>query len=412
MKQSFWILGLLGGAIGVRAEVVPGEYIVKLRAGVRPMVQVLGTMESLDARGDFKLVRRGGDAAHAMAALRASGAVEYVEPNYVRRIVTGAKPPEGTTDTAPNDQYFKKLWGFSNQGQTDSDGQSGVAGADIKAIPAWGITRGSKSVVVAVVDTGIDYRHPDLKANMWSLPDAANVHGFNAVTNSNDPMDDNSHGSHCAGTIGAVQNNRLGVAGVAPNVSLMAVKFLDGEGSGSDADAIRGIDWAREHGAKVMSNSWGGGGESTALREAIERAGAAGIVFVAAAGNDGVLNDGGDHWPSNYSQTMDNVISVAASTNRDELADFSNYGFRTVDLMAPGQAIWSTVPNGGYKWYSGTSMATPHVAGAVALLLAKEPNLTPREIKARLRSSVDPIASVRNMLVSGGRLNVLKLLRN
>ncbi len=252
----------------------------------------------------------------------------------------------------------------------------------------------------------MDYNHPDLKDNMWTKPGTTNVHGYNAITNTENPMDDHSHGTHCAGTIGGTGDNGVGVAGVNWNASIMGVKFLSASGGGSLADAIKAIDWATNNGAQIMSNSWGGGGFSQALADSIKRATDKGILFIAAAGNDGRNNDSSATYPANYP----GVIAVAASNNVDGMAGFSNYGLRTVHLMAPGENIFSTVKGGGYATYSGTSMATPHVSGAVALLLSHEPSLTPEQVKARLMRTSDKLKSFRNKLISAGRLNVYNLL--
>jgi subtilisin family serine protease len=339
-----------------------------------------------------------------LKSLSSLSEVEFAEPNYIYHI-------EGFKDDPavhPNDPSFSNLWAMENTGQVDSTGRAGKVGADIGATKAWALEKGSKDVVVAIVDTGINYNHPDLKDNVWTMPGTTDVHGYNAITGKEDPMDDNSHGSHCAGTIGGVGDNGTGVVGVNWHVSIMAVKFLSASGSGTLADAIKAIDWATDHGAQIMSNSWGGGGFSQALEDAIKRANDKGILFVAAAGNDGGNNDVTPEYPGGYD--VPNVIAVAASNNLDVMASFSNYGPTKVHLMAPGENIYSTVLNDGYDTHSGTSMATPHVSGAAALLLAKEPSLTPTEIKERLMRTSDKIKAYRHKLVSGGRLNVYNLL--
>ncbi len=329
--------------------------------------------------------------------------VEFVEPNFIYRALDVAA-------NTPNDSMFSQLWGMKNLGQNDSEGAQGVSGADIKAPEAWALGTGSKNVVVAVIDTGVDYTHTDLKDNIWSKPGQANVHGHNAIDNSDNSMDDNNHGTHCSGTIGGMGNNGIGVAGVNWNVSIMGVKFLTKEGSGSLADAVKAIDWATANGAQILSNSWGGGGFSQAMQDSIKRANDKGVLFIAAAGNDGSNNDATPSYPASY--PLDNVISVAASTNQDSAASFSNIGLKTVHLMAPGNNIVSTVPGNKYDSYSGTSMATPHVAGAAALLWAKEPSLTAAQVKERLMSSTDKIKSMRKKLLTSGRLNIFNLLAN
>jgi subtilisin family serine protease len=403
-------------------EAVPGEFVVKMRVrGMSTLSQSVKTLaqyglemkEVVNRQDGVVLVKSNnslmslGSDSHTrlMSAVQASDAVEYIEPNFIYRAFD-------LPETTPNDTDFARLWGMKNDGQADKSGRAGVVGADIQAVNAWAISTGSKDVVVAVIDTGVDYRHPDLAANAWTGPNG--IHGFNAINGKLDPMDDNSHGTHCSGTIAGTGDNGQGVAGVTWNASIMGVKFLSGAGSGSLADAVKAIDWATNNGAQIMSNSWGGGGYSQALFDAIKRAQDKGILFVAAAGNDSSDNDARASYPASYQ--LDNVVSVAASNNVDNLAYFSNYGATTVHLAAPGENIYSTIPtamakNGtAYDTYSGTSMATPHVSGAAALLLAKEPSLTYAEVKARLMDSTDKSRTFRGKTASMGRLNIYNLL--
>lgn len=314
----------------------------------------------------------------------------------------------------PNDPQYNQLWGLHNTGQS-----GGVVDADIDAQEAWEISTGTRDVVVGVIDTGIDRNHPDLAANIWTNPGeiAGNnidddnngfvddVWGWDFHNDDNDPSDDDSHGTHCAGTIGAVGGNGSGVVGVNWEVSIAAIKFL-GPGGGSTSDAIDSVNYANEVGVDLTSNSWGGGGYSSLLKNAIDQAGAAGSLFVAAAGNDNVNNDATPHYPSSY--TSENLISVASSDRYDSRSSFSNYGSTSVDLAAPGSSIYSTIPNGNYGSKSGTSMATPHVAGAVALLKSIAPNLSPDALKQILFESVDPLPAFANNTVTGGRLNVFE----
>jgi len=341
----------------------------------------------------------------AKAAFGSSGNYEAVEYNYQLSI-----------NWTPNDSQFSSLWGLNNTGQTGGNND-----ADIDAVEAWDIQKGSRSVVVAVIDTGIDYTHPDLVSNIWKnsgeisgngLDDDGNgfiddVYGYDFANNDGNPMDDHSHGTHVAGTIGASGNNNLGVIGVSPNVSIMGLKFLRANGFGSTVNAARAIEYAVKMGAKVINASFGGGGYSNLMFDALSRANNAGVLFVAAAGNDrGNNNDANPRYPSNYD--LPNVISVAATDNKDQLAYFSNYGVNTVDLGAPGVSILSTIPNNGYASNDGTSMATPHVAGAAALLLAENPSLTVTQLKQALLNSTDQVASLQGKTVSGGRLNLNK----
>jgi subtilisin family serine protease/sugar lactone lactonase YvrE len=342
----------------------------------------------------------------AVARLRARGDVEYAEPNWVLQ-----------ADRMPDDARFGELYAFRNTGQT-----GGVAGADISATRAWNITTGSKDVLVAVIDTGMDMAHPDLAENLFTnaaeipgngIDDDGNgfvddVHGWDFANDDNDPFDDAGHGTHVSGTIGAVGDNGLGVAGINWHVSIMPVKFLGADGSGFSSDALRGIDYAMLMGAQVLNNSWGGGGYSAIMQDTIAAAETGGIVFVVAAGNEQENIDEVPQFPAAYD--LANVIAVSATDDDDDLAEFSNYGPQRVLLGAPGVAILSTVPGGGYGLKSGTSMATPMVTGAVALLRAAEPGITIAQIRARLKASVDPLPGLQYATASGGRLNLFRLL--
>jgi subtilisin family serine protease len=342
-------------------------------------------------------------------ALRASGAFAYVEPDYVLH-----------ADGVPQDSAFTDgtLWGLENTGQN-----GGVPGADIGARGAWSITTGSSNVVVAVIDTGIRYTHQDLASQMWRNPgeipanglddDADgfidNVYGMNAITGSGDPFDDNNHGTHVAGTIGAAAGFGPHV-GVAWEVRLMACKFLSASGSGALSDAIECINFAVSKGAKVMNNSWSGGGYSQALYDAIAAARDAGVLFVAAAGNSADDADLTPHYPAAYE--VENVISVAALDRMDHLASFSTYGRQSVDLGAPGVSIYSSTAGSDtdYQYFNGTSMATPHVSGVAALVLARFPDISIPELRQRLLASVVPVPALAGKCVTGGRVNACNAL--
>jgi fibronectin type 3 domain-containing protein len=313
----------------------------------------------------------------ALATLRHDPCVRIAEPDY---------PVHASA--LPNDPRFPQLWGLHNTGQSN-----GVSDVDIDAPEAWDTTTGSPTVTVAVIDTGVDYNHPDLRDNILRAPDG-NVVGWDFANGDANPLDDNNHGTHVAGTIGAEGNNALGVIGVSPTVRLMPVKFLGADGSGSTANAILAIDFAITHGARILNCSWGGGGLSDLLLEALQRAERAGVLVVAAAGNESVNNDETPSYPANYNQFCDNLLSVAATDNRDELAGFSNYGRDTVDLCAPGVGIVSTLPNNNYGSYSGTSMATPHVSGTAALLLSRYPNLSLAQLRHRLLFNTDSVPAL------------------
>lgn len=299
----------------------------------------------------------------------------------------------------------------------------------VSADKAWAKQRGSKDIIVAVIDTGVDYNHPDLAFNMWRNPKAlsslqtgvdpfgeevtGDVVGYDFANNDNLPFDDNQHGTHCAGTVGAVGNDGKGISGVAQRVSIMAVKFLTGSGSGDTAGAIKSIDYAVSRGAKILSNSWGGKGDdgtNGALKDAIVRAERAGVLFVAAAGNDGTDNDRDPVFPAAYD--VPNMLTVAATTETDGMAFFSNRGVKTVHVGAPGANVYSTVPGGRYQKLSGTSMACPHVAGAAALVWSQFPNANYQEIKRRLMDSGDAIPALAGKTVSGKRINVERALAN
>jgi subtilisin family serine protease len=349
----------------------------------------------------------------AIKALEKNPVIAYIDTDY-----------EVSIDETPNDPRLYELWGLDNIGQT-----GGTLDADIDAPEAWDIQTGSSNVVIAVIDTGVEYSHVDLSGNMWTNPGeiAGNgvdddnngyvddVYGWDFYNHDNDPMDDHSHGTHCAGTIAALGNNGIGVVGVNWEAKVMALKFLSASGSGDTSDAVSAVEYAimmkLDYGTPIiaLSNSWGGGGFSQAMKDAIEAADTAGILFVAAAGNDyGSDNDVIPYYPASYD--VSNVISVAATDHNDNLASFSNFGASTVDLGAPGVNILSTVLSNGYGSKSGTSMATPHVSGVAGLIKAQFPGLTSSEIKARLLGAVNPVSSLQGITVTGGRLNALNAL--
>lgn len=438
-------LGIVAGALlaanaYANVETVPGEMLLKLKgndkATLKSVVNSIGATLDRTVKlsyGEVHVLKvdQKADVKALVKSLAADPAVEYAEPNFVYRAVVPQKEMSLQAMMAPvmqfgapNDPKFDQLWGLNNTGSNEpSRTMPGTVGADVDAFKAWEITRGSRAVKIAVIDTGIDYRHPDLKDNMLineaelngqaGVDDDGNgfvddVYGYDFAGKDGDPMDGHSHGTHCAGTIGALHDNGVGVAGVMSEVSFLAVKFLSDSGSGSTADAISAIDYATIRGVDIMSNSWGGGGYSEALKQAIVRASEAGIIFTAAAGNSGSNNDNTPHYPSNYD--VENVISVAASTAQDDLASFSCYGRRTVHIAAPGHRILSTTKNGGYAVYSGTSMATPHVTGALGLLIAQEGRMPVAEVRERLMATSEPIGALRGRTINSGRLNAYNLL--
>ncbi|HLL70024.1 MAG TPA: S8 family serine peptidase [Pyrinomonadaceae bacterium] len=366
--------------------------------------------------------------------------VEYAEPNFVIDLdpaeTEGAFDLEARDDDddddppvvrhpgeglQPNDPLFKEQWSLQNTGQ-----RAGTQGADVCATRAWGKTKGSRKIVVAVIDTGVDYTHQDLHNNIWTRPAGLapyedldlgafdDRHGFDAADNDGDPMDDNGHGTHCAGIIGAEGDNSDGIAGVNWKVEIMPLKFLSRNGSGTTKDAIECINYvvARKRAGvnvRIISASWGSTARSRALGDAIKRAGDEGILFIAAAGNSSTNNDTRPHFPSNYD--LPNVLSVAALTRNDVLARFSNYGAKTVHIGAPGAEIMSTWPANQYEEHSGTSMATPVVSGVAALILSVNPDLSMTDLRRRLLDTVDKIPALDGKVSSGGRVNAARAVR-
>ncbi len=417
-----------------KPEFVPGEFIVKWKTDLGA-VSADTLMRAMSATEVMAFPEIGAalvkapataDVATFSTQMESDPRIEYIEPNYIYRA-------SGT----PNDPRFSELWGMNNTGQT-----GGANDADIDAPEAWNLQTGSDSVLIAVIDTGVDYNHPDLAANIWTNPGEIpnngvdddnngfvdDVRGWDFVNRDNDPMDDNLHGTHVAGTIGARGDNGEGVAGVNWRVKIMPLKFLGGDGSGTLANAISAILYGANKKAKVMNNSWGGGGFSQALLDAINYANTAGALFVAAAGNDGSDNDQSPNYPSNYDAP--NVLAVAAIDHQGNLAVFgsgggggicgcqndviglpgSNFGATTVDLAAPGKDILSTAPNNGYVKLSGTSMATPHVAGVAGLVFAQFPTWTHLQVKDRLLATVETSSALQGKMVTGGRVNAHRAL--
>ena len=317
-----------------------------------------------------------------------------------------------------DDPLLPQLWGMRNTGQS-ANGDPGVAGVDIRADEAWAAGDGAAeaSIAVAVIDTGVDRSHPDLAANIWSNPDEVegngvdddgngyvdDVHGWDFYGRDNDSSDENGHGTHVAGTIGAAGGNGIGVVGVLRRCRIVPLRFIGPQG-GFVSDAVAAVDYCRVKGVKVSNNSWGGGGYSQALYDAIANARAAGHVFVAAAGNSGLNTDSQRAYPAAYD--LDNIVSVAAANNDGLRASFSNYGVQSVDLAAPGVAILSTWPGGGYQWLQGTSMACPHVAGAVALVYARNPSWSVGQVRGRVLAAVRALPAWKGVVATGGLLDV------
>jgi thermitase len=385
--------------------------------------QGLGTLERLSFGNGLTVER-------AIQAIGKRPGVVFAEPNY-----------KVSTAAVSNDPYYtgsSRLWGMYGDDQPTASGPSGTTNAfGSQAEKAWdaGFT-GSKSVVVGILDEGIDASHPDLAANIWVNPfdprDGVDndgngyiddVNGWDFVYGDNTVYDagEDTHGTHVAGTIGGVGGNGLGVAGVNWNVTMISTKFL-GPNGGYTSDAVKALDYLTDlktrHGINLVAsnNSWGGGGYSSALHAAIIRSAKADILFVAAAGNSATNNDSTANYPSNYSTLQaptgttaaayESVIAVAALTNTGTLASYSSYGATTVDIAAPGSSINSTLPGNTYGNSSGTSMATPHVAGAVALYASAYSGVSAASIRGAILGSTRPTSSVSGKTVTGGRLDV------
>lgn len=369
------------------------------------------SVEGLDVIED----EDGQNAADVVAQYRSLPEVEYAETNS--EIVLDHED-RGRKHVHADDEMFFKQWGLANGGEN-----GGLAGADISAMRAWAVTTGSDQVVVAVIDSGVDYTHPDLVRNIWSRPeiikayqdedlgDIDDVHGLNVVDDNGDPMDNNGHGTHCAGIIGAEGGNGFGIAGVNWNVKIMPLRFMDGDGAGTTKDAIEAINYVIDRrragvNVRIISASWGSNTRSRALEDVIRKAYDEGILFVAAAGNASSDNEETPHYPSSYN--LGNIVSVAATNRNDELASFSNYGAKSVQIAAPGEEILSTWLEHGFTEKKGTSMATPFVAGVAALILSQNPKMSVDDLRARLLKSVDSLASLNGKVLTGGRINAAK----
>jgi subtilisin family serine protease/subtilisin-like proprotein convertase family protein len=415
---------------------------------------------------------KGMTVAQALAAYKAEKGVLDAEPDY-----------NLTVSVVPNDPLLSQQWSLRNAGQS-----GGTPGADIHAEQAWNVTTGSPKVVVAVMDTGIDYNSPDLYQNIWinqaeipnawytktsatsgynklvsksqiktatpgvitfrdlnnplnrglvwdnngdhridagdllrsisqggwmsgSTKDGDTAHrddlfGWNFVSNTNNPLDDNGHGTHVSGILGATGNNATGVSGVDWNVQIMPVKFIGANGDGSVSNFINGLSYAVRHGAKISNNSWEGAPYSAALYDAVSSARLHGQIFVAAAGNEGSNDDLRPDYPSGLGRSLNNVVAVAASDTHDHLASFSNYGVNSVDLAAPGVNILSTLPGGRYGYLSGTSMATPEVTGAMALVWGLHPSWSYLQVIDQVLNTTDKLPSLQGKVTTGGRLDV------
>lgn len=408
------------GGGGLEGAAVPGELLVRFEAGVDADTRSLvrrraggDFKEALPVRGLQLLeLDPGSSVSAAEARFERQDGVQYAEPNLYRR---ASRPA--------SDTYFGRLWALENLGQP-VDGTSGSADADIDATEAWDITTGSQDVTIAVIDSGVDGAHPDLAPNMWVNPGESgagreangsdddgnglvdDARGWDWVDADNDPADLNGHGTHVAGTIAARGGDSRGVTGVSWAGRIMALRVLDASGSGTLADLISAYGYAVRSGARVVNLSLGAPGASRAEADAIRSA--PGVLFVAAAGNSATNVDVAPEYPCAYA--LDNVVCVAASDQRDELAGFSSYGARSVDLAAPGTNILSAYPGGRYAYLDGTSMAAPHVSGAAALLYARDADMPVGVVKSALLDGAERRGALATKTLSGGRLNVRQAL--
>jgi subtilisin family serine protease len=390
-------------AIDLSREHRPGKIVYRMQvdgdlATKRALEESVGAVSGKRIYRDriFELVLApGADLRAALIKLNADPRVKYAQPSWIYRL-----------ENTPNDPSFQSLWGMNQAND-----------ADIDAPEAWDTATDATAATVAVIDTGIQWDHVDLAANMWINPDeiAGNgidddlngwvddIYGVDTVNNDGNPFDDHGHGTHCAGTIGAVGNNAIGVTGVCWNARIVALKFLDASGSGDTADALEAIDYCVQKQIHLSSNSWGGYGVDTALYDGIDDAGSCGHLFIAAAGNSAINIEGQNWLPGGYD--LDNVLCVAASNSSDGVAWFSNWGPISVDLAAPGDGIYSTYPTNSYATLSGTSMATPHVAGVATMLFALSGTRYGLDVKDWILNSADPIGAWSGLTVTGGRLN-------
>jgi thermitase len=413
-------------ALGETRNFGPPEVLVKFRSGVsREAIESLTSR--LNDRVEDRIENAAGwesiddldnaDAATIVEEYSQLPEVEFVEPNYEISLdeIDGPLVP-----ILPHDPQFNEQWALANSGQ-----RGGKQGADISATLAWAISTGSDNVVVAVLDSGVDYTHEDLVQNMWLRPSSMtpylddelgaidDTHGYNAIDNASDPMDENGHGTHCAGIIGAEGENDLGIAGVNWKVQIMPLKFMNAGGFGTTKDAIEAINYVIDRkkagvNVRIISASWGSTQKSRALEEVIRKAYENDILFVAAAGNASTNNDRSPHYPSSYN--VPNVISVAALDRKDQLATFSNFGSKSVAIAAPGVDILSTWLGNAYEEKSGTSMATPVVAGVAALIVGENPRMSVDNLRKRILASTDPIVALKGKTATGGRINAAKAL--
>lgn len=373
----------IGATPGPDKKIEPDGVIVKFKEEVDVKARSdVRRGEDLDKTEDLDLIDAEVDKVNGQSVeqtvrdLESRPDVEYAEPDYYLRSTGYADEPR-----------FGELWGLHNTGQVIGGASAGTEDVDVNALEASTVTQGDPNLVVAVIDDGVDFSHPDLAGREWTNPGESgdgketngvdddgngrvdDVNGWDFRNNDNSVHDaDDFHGTHVSGTIAASVNGQ-GTVGVAPNIKIMALKFL-GSSGGSTSDAVLAIEYAKSKGAKISNNSWGGVHYSQALAEAID---ASGMLFVASAGNSGLDTDALPHYPSSY--TSPNILSVTALNNQGELAGFSNYGRDSIDVAAPGVGILSSIPGASWEFFSGTSAATPYATGAAALVASDSPEL-------------------------------------
>lgn len=395
------------------------EVIVKFKNNTS--IKKLGSMNTTLGLSNLKVLNNQGThvlkfsnnkkMSDVLRDLNASPDIEYAEPNYIYQPSTIKDP------------LYKNLWGLKNSGQEILE-QVGKKGIDINVEAAWAKTKGDSSLVIGVIDSGIDINHPDLKDKIWVNPGEVpndgidndkngyidDINGWNFYDKNNNLFirgEEDFHGTHVAGTIAAKANN-IGVIGVAPNIKIMPLKFL-GPWGGSESDAILAIEYAKAKGIKILNNSWGGEDNGQALKDAIKNSG---TLFIAAAGNDGMDTDSSPMYPAAYD--LPNILSVAAINNKGNLSSFSNFGARSVDVAAPGEGILSTFPiieenySTAYEYLDGTSMATPHVTGVAALVKSVNPSYNPAQIKDAIMRTTTKLSSLTGKVSTGGLVNAGK----
>lgn len=434
------IINAKNNSVVLRQEMVADHFLVTLAPNENPetFFKSMGDQVTSMVRvtGDAPLYRVELAETASLNALTAALATSA-------QITSGVGEPDGIIHACSqsNDSLFSNQWGLYKflDFRYFGGGRNTIPTYGIDAFDAWNIRTDASSVIVTVIDSGIRYTHEDLVDNIWNNPapkTANNFHGWNAHANNNDPMDDNGHGTMCAGIIGASGNNGIGACGVAWKIQLMACKFLNSQGAGTLGDEIVCIDYAIDHGAKIINCSFGSYAWNSAGYDAFQRAQKQGVIAVCAAGNDGKNADTDPFYPASYS--LDNIVSVAAqaiypqaeiaSADAPDLASFSNYGTHSVDLAAPGESIFSTyggpipnpdsgfigrtgsTPDSAYAYMNGTSAAAPFVTGTLALMTAQFPKKSYNNLIARLLATTDKVPSLQKKLISGGRLNVANAL--